>query len=133
MIIFSPRFENYQFSQPRSIFLIYSNTMYVFSIFCFFVTYVCLMSIQPLLVMYLNPLPHDKTLDQTKLKTFADDKLNVTKISVFDKSRKHCGKRRNCLYKQFLLFLQCFQKASFPDPSKGVIVWKWINIYNNIT
>ena len=26
----------------------------------------------------INPLPHDKTLDQTKLKTFADDKLNVS-------------------------------------------------------
>ena len=33
MIIFSPRLENYQFSQPRLIFLIYGNTMYVFSIY----------------------------------------------------------------------------------------------------
>ena len=35
---------------------------------------------------FLNPLPDDKILDQTKLKAFADDKLNVTKmiISVFD-------------------------------------------------
>ena len=34
-----------------------------------------------------NPFPHDKILDQTKLKPFADDKLNVTKmiISVFDR------------------------------------------------
>ena len=32
-----------------------------------------------------NPLTDDKILDQTKLKAFADDKLNVTKmmISVF--------------------------------------------------
>ena len=36
---------------------------------------------------FFNPFPHDKTLDQTKLKTFADDKLNVTKMidSVFDR------------------------------------------------
>ena len=27
---------------------------------------------------------------------------------------------------QFLLFAQCFQKASFPDVSKGVIVWEWV-------
>ena len=39
---------------------------------------------------------------------------------------KHCGKRRNCLYKQFLLFQHCFQKASFPEVSQGVIVWEWI-------
>ena len=32
MIIFSPRLENYQFSQPLSVFLIYGNTMYLFSI-----------------------------------------------------------------------------------------------------
>ena len=32
MIIFSPRLKSYQFSQPPYIFLIYSNTMCVFSI-----------------------------------------------------------------------------------------------------
>ena len=32
MIIFSPRLENNQFSQPRWIFSIYANTLYVFSI-----------------------------------------------------------------------------------------------------
>ena len=69
----------------------------------------------------LNKFPHEKKMDQTRLKASADDKLNVTKmmISVFDRVKKHCGKRRNCLYKQFLLFPQFFQKASFPDPSKG--------------
>ena len=74
---------------------------------------------------WLNLFPQDKILDQTKLKAFVDDKLNVTKmiISVFDKSRKHFGERRKCLYKQFILIPQCFQKASFPDLSKGVTVW----------
>ena len=28
------------------------------------------------------------------------------------------------MYKQFLLFPRCFQKVSFPDASKGVIVWE---------
>ena len=34
-----------------------------------------------------NPFPHNKILDQTELKAFAEDKLNVTKmiISVFDR------------------------------------------------
>ena len=31
----------------------------------------------------LNPLPGDKTLDQTKLKAFADNKLNETKNDNF--------------------------------------------------
>jgi hypothetical protein len=29
-------------------------------------------------------------------------------------------------YEQFLLFLQCFQKACFPGASKGVIVLEWV-------
>ena len=42
----------------------------------------------------LNPFPHDKILDQTKLKAFADNKLNVTKviISVFDRVENIVGK-----------------------------------------
>ena len=31
-------------------------------------------------------------------------------------------------YEQFLLFPQCFQKASFPGVSKGVIVWEWVKL-----
>ena len=44
---------------------------------------------------YVNPFPHDKILGQTKLKAFADDKLNVTKmvISVFDRVENIVGKR----------------------------------------
>ena len=42
----------------------------------------------------INPFPHDKILDQTTLKAFADDKLNVTKmvISVFDRVENIVGK-----------------------------------------
>ena len=41
-----------------------------------------------------NPFPNDKILDQTKLKAFADQKLNVTKmiISVFDRVENIVGK-----------------------------------------
>ena len=41
-----------------------------------------------------NPFPHDKILDQTRLKAFADDKLNVTKmiISVFERVENIVGK-----------------------------------------
>ena len=37
--------------------------------------------------LHFNLFPHDTILDQTKLKAFGDDKLNVTNmiISVFDR------------------------------------------------
>ena len=43
-------------------------------------------------------------------------------ISVFDRVE-------NIGYQHFLLFQQCFEKASFPDTSKGVIVWDWVKSY----
>ena len=36
------------------------------------------------------------------------------------------GKGEIAHYEQFLLFPKCFQKACFPGPSKGVIVWEWV-------
>ena len=36
------------------------------------------------------------------------------------------GKGVIARYEQFLLFPRCFQKASFPEASKGVIVWEWV-------
>ena len=57
----------------------------------------------------------------TKLKAFADNKLNVAKmmISLFDRGENTVGKGENAGY-HFLLFLQCF-----PNPSslKVGIVW----------
>ena len=47
-------------------------------------------------------------------------------ISVFDRLENIVEKRRNAGYQHFLLFPKCFVKASFPDMSKGVIVWKWV-------
>ena len=42
----------------------------------------------------INPFPHEKILDQTKLRAFADDTFNVTKmiISVFDRVENIVGK-----------------------------------------
>ena len=73
-----------------------------------------------------NPFPHDKILDQNKLKAFADDKLNVTKmiISVFDRVENIMGKGDIACTISFSFSPQCFQKASFLDSSKGVIVWE---------
>ena len=37
------------------------------------------------------------------------------------------GKWEIACYKHFLLFPQCFLNACFPEASKGVIVWEWVN------
>ena len=60
-------------------------------------------------LLEFNPLPDDKILDQTKLKAFADDKLNVTKmiISVFDRIK-------NILGKAISPFPTMFLKGFFP-------------------
>ena len=72
-------------------------------------------------------LSQTTNLDPSKLKEFADDNFK------FDENGRKCseriantmGKGEIAWYKQFLLY-QGFQKASFPDPSKGVIVWEWV-------
>ena len=44
------------------------------------------------------------------------------------------GKGEIARYEQFLLFLQCFQKAYFQGASKGVIVWEWVKAsFSSIT
>ena len=47
-------------------------------------------------------------------------------ISVFGSVENIVRKGENAGYKHFLLFPQCFEKASFPEASKGVIVWEWV-------
>ena len=48
-------------------------------------------------------------------------------ISIFDRVENNVGKGENTGYQHFLLFPQCFEKASFPDTPKGTIVWEWVN------
>ena len=47
-------------------------------------------------------------------------------LSVFDSVENIVGKGENAGYQRFLHFPQCFEKPSFPDTSKGVIVWEWV-------
>ena len=46
----------------------------------------------------LKPLPYDAVLDLSKVRAFADDKMNVTQKhkTCLGKGRKHYGKRRKC-------------------------------------
>ena len=55
-----------------------------------------------------NSLTNNKILDWSKLEAFADDKINVTKQMKFGMDRVE-----NTDYQHFLLFPQCFQKATF--------------------
>ena len=47
-------------------------------------------------------------------------------ISVSDRVQNIVGKGK-LLVQAVFLFPQCFQKASFLNSSKGVIVWEWVN------
>ena len=62
----------------------------------------------------------EKILDWSKLKAFADDKIKVTEKLKFALGRVEntVGKGENAGYQHFLLFPQCFQKASFSGASK---------------
>ena len=71
----------------------------------------------------MNSSPNDKILNQSNLKAFADDILNVVQmiICVTDWVENIVGKGENAGYQHFLLFPQCFQKASFPVSLKGML------------
>ena len=62
-----------------------------------------------------NSLPNDKIWDQSNLKAFADDILNVVQmtISIADWIENIAGKGENAGYQHFLFFPQCFLKGDF--------------------
>ena len=83
--------------------------------------------------MVFNPSPNDKFLAWPKLKELADDKLTMIKKKkkkmkfLFGRAENIVGKGENAGYQHFLLFLQCFQKASFPESLKVGIVRERVN------
>ena len=60
----------------------------------------------------LVSLPNDKILDWSKLKAYADDKINVTEKLKFvlGSVENIVGKGENAGYQHFLIFPQCFQR-----------------------
>ena len=72
-----------------------------------------------------NSLPNDKMRDQSNLKAFEDDILDVVQmmICVTDWLENIMGKGENAGYQHFLLFPQCFRKTAFPVSFKVGIVW----------
>ena len=63
-------------------------------------------------------------LDLSKFKAFADDNLNVALIAkyVCGGVENELKKEENAGYQHFLLFPQCFQKASFTGLLKVGVV-----------
>ena len=68
------------------------------------------------------------------MKAFTDDKLNVTRmvISVFDRVENIVGKGEIACTSNFSFSHNAFKKASFPGPSKGVIMWEWVSLSETI-
>ena len=64
-------------------------------------------------------------LNRSKLKAFADDKMNMPRNFKYILGRVEniVGKGENAGYLYFLLFPQCFQNASFSELLKVGIVW----------
>ena len=59
----------------------------------------------------IDPVSNDKFLDWSKLKAFADDKINVNKKLKFDlgRAKNMVGIGENAGYQHILLFQPCFQ------------------------
>ena len=74
---------------------------------------------------WVNSLPNNKSLNWSKFKAFADDKINVNVNLKFDLGRVENieGKGENAGYQHFLLFPKYFQKAFFSGLLKIGIVW----------
>ena len=73
----------------------------------------------------INSLPNDKMLGLSKLKAFADYKINVNeKFNFgFERTENIVGKGENAGYQHFLIYPQCFQKPYVSGSLKVGILW----------
>ena len=69
------------------------------------------------------------------MKAFADNKINATEKLKFHLERVEniVGKGKNAGYQHFLLFPQCFQKASDTGSLKVGIVWERVTTQHGMT
>ena len=80
--------------------------------------------------MVFYSLPNDKFLNWFKLKTFADDKINVTQKLKFVLGRVEniVAKGENSGYQHFLFFPQCFQKTFYTGSLKSGLCGKKLKV-----
>ena len=76
-------------------------------------------------IQFFNSLPNEKFLDWSKLKALADNKIKLAEKLKFVLGRVEniVGKGENAGDQHFLLFPQCFQKASISGSLKVGTVW----------
>ena len=69
----------------------------------------------PKLTPVFNPLPNDKTLDPSKMKKSADEKLKAIQLAKFvlDKTENIGGKRGKCWLPSFSSFSPMFSNGFF--------------------
>ena len=81
-------------------------------------------------VIMHQSITRQQILDSSKRKEFADDnfKFDENGRKLFKRVENTVGIGEIAHYEQFLLFPQCYQKACFPEASKGVIVWEWVKV-----
>ena len=73
-----------------------------------------------------NSVLNNNIVDCSKLKAHADNKITVSEKLKFVLGREEniVEKGENAGHQHFLLFPQCFQKASCTGSLKGIDVWK---------
>ena len=78
----------------------------------------------------VNSSPNDKFLDLTKLKAFADAKINAREQLEFvlGSMENIEGKRENAGYQHFLLFPQCFQRLLSQGREKSGLFGKELTV-----
>ena len=83
-------------------------------------------------LFFFNPFLHDKILGQTKLKAFADDKLNVTKmiISIFDREENIAGKEEIACASDFSFSCNVFKRLLSQTRQKVSLCGKGLNLTN---
>ena len=81
----------------------------------------------------LYSITRRQILHSSNMKEFADDnfKFDENGKKLSKRVENTVGKGEIARYEQFLLFPQCFQKACFPEASKGVVVWEWVDCLQN--
>ena len=78
-----------------------------------------------MVIIFFKSFPNYKILDWSKWKAFADGKINVTEKLKFvlERAENIVGKGENAGYQHFLLFPQCFRKASYTGSLKvGIVI-----------
>ena len=77
-----------------------------------------------------HPFPYDKILDQSKLKAFAEDSLNLTKmiVSVFDRVENIVGKGAIACTSNFSFPHNVFKRLLSQTRQKVSLCGNWLNL-----